>query len=172
MRLPLQSLLAFSMLALAGSALAIDLRDQRFSHTVYLQPYSKLRQAAELGDPEAQYDLAYLYYKADSDPAVSGLAQSDSRAAYWYRKAAQQGHARAQFNMAVLHLRGHGVDRDPVEAYAWLLQSAAQGHEGSGDLLRELDAILNARQTAEARERSTGLGVARPDPCCESASVP
>lgn len=151
--------LLFPLMLLAGTAEAVDPRDQRFSHTVYLQPYSKLRQAAELGDPEAQYDLAYLYYKADADPAITGVSQSDRLAAHWYRKSAQQGHARAQYNMAVLHLHGHGVERDPVEAYAWLLLSTDGGHEDSRSLLGELDAILNDRQVAAARERSTQLGV-------------
>lgn len=151
--------LLLPLMLLAGPIQAVEPRDQRFSHTVYLQPYSKLRQAAELGDPEAQYDLAYLYYKADSDPAITGVAQSDRLAAHWYRKSAQQGHIRAQYNMAVLHLHGHGVDRDPVEAYAWLLQASGGGHEDSRALIQDLDAILNDRQVAAARERSTQLGI-------------
>lgn len=143
---------------------AVDPRDQRFSHTIYLQPYSKLRQAAELGDPEAQYDLAYLYYKADSDPTISGVVQSDKLAAQWYRRAALQGHVRAQYNMAVLHLHGHGVDRDAVEAYAWLLQASAAGHDGSRKLLKDLDEILNEKQVAAAHDRSTRLRIDPPPP--------
>lgn len=152
--------LLLSLMLIAGAVQATDPRDPRFAHTVYLQPYSKLRQAAELGDAEAQYDLAYLYYKANSDPSITGVVQSDKLAAYWYRKAALQGHSRAQYNMAVLHLHGHGVERDPVEAYAWLLQAAAGGHEPSSALLDNLDSILNQRQVAAARERSSALGIA------------
>jgi len=138
---------------------AVDQTDQRFSHTVYMQPYSKLRQAAEQGDAEAQYDLAYLYYKSGSDPTISGVIHSDKLAAQWYRKAAQQGHGRAQYNMAVLHLHGHGVERDPVEAYAWLLQSADSGHEPSQDLIKELNAILNHKQIDQAKNLTHKLGV-------------
>lgn len=151
------------LIPIADVVHAVEPRDQRFAHTVYLQPYSKLRQAAELGDADAQYDLAYLYYKADSDPHISGVPQSDKLAAFWYRKAALQGHTRAQYNMAVLHLHGDGVERDPIEAYAWLLRSAAAGHEPSRTLLRELDGVLNARQVALGQERSGELGV-RPAP--------
>ena len=32
----------------------------------------------------------------------------------WYRKAAEQGHARAQYNL------GYSLVDDPIEAYAWL----------------------------------------------------
>ena len=147
-----------ALLLLAGS-LQAQLRDQRFAHTIYLQPYSKVRQAAELGDVEAQYDLAYLYYKAGEDPAIQGVAQNYRRAAYWYEKAALQGHARAQYNMGVLHLHGHGVERDPIEAYAWLLRSAETGHHESELLLAELDRILNDKQLVAARSRAGELGV-------------
>jgi len=153
------------MLGLVSSAaFATDPRDPRFAHTVYMQPYSKLRQAAELGDAEAQYDLAYLYYKADSDPSITGVIHSDKLAADWYRKAAQQGHARAQYNMAVLYLKGHGVERDPVEAYAWLLQSSSNGHEDSLVLIEELNDVLNTKQINSARTLSANLGVSSGSP--------
>lgn len=137
---------------------------QSFSHTVYLQPYSKLRQAAEQGDAQAQYDLAYLYYKSGSDPEITGLARSERLAAHWYREAAMQGHPSAQYNMAVLHLQGHGVERDPVVAYAWLLQASGNGHDASRELMDELNNLLNARQIEEARVRSAALKVAKPRP--------
>lgn len=137
---------------------------QSFSHTVYMQPYSKLRQAAEQGDAQAQFDLAYLYYKSGTDPQITGVTRSERLAAHWYREAALQGHASAQYNMAVLHLHGHGVERDPVVAYAWLLQSSANGHEGSEELLTELDELLNARQIEEAHVRSAALKVKKPRP--------
>ena len=147
-----------------GFAGAAEPVTQTFSHTVYLQPYSKLRQAAEQGDPQAQYDLAYLYYKSGSDPEITGVVRSERLAAQWYREAAVQGHARAQYNMAVLHLHGHGVDRDAVEAYAWLLQASANGHEGSQELMLELDELLNARQIEDAHARSDALPVRKPSP--------
>lgn len=137
---------------------------QSFSHTVYLQPYSKLRQAAEQGDAQAQYDLAYLYYKSGTDPEITGVMRSERLAAHWYREAAMQGHPSAQYNMAVLHLQGHGVERDPVVAYAWLLQAAANGHEGSKELIGELNNLLNARQIEEAHVRSAALKVTKPRP--------
>ena len=121
----------------------------------------ELIKTAKKGNVDAQFDLAYLYYKADSDPSVSGLSQSNDLAAYWYRKAAQQGHLSAQYNMAVLYLHGHGVDRDPVTAYAWLLQAADEGHPGSQELIKELDTILNEEQIQDAHQRSEELGVSR-----------
>jgi len=133
-----------------------------FSHTVYLQPYSKLRQSAEQGDAQAQYDLAYLYYKSGIDPEISGFARSERHAAHWYREAALQGHPRAQYNMAVLHLQGNGVERDAVVAYAWLLHASGNGHKGSSELIAELGELLNSRQIEDAHVRSTALQVSNP----------
>jgi TPR repeat protein len=143
---------------------ALEPAGQTFSHTVYLQPYSKLRQSAEQGDAQAQYDLAYLYYKSGTDPEITGLIRSERLAAHWYREAALQGHASAQYNMAVLHLHGHGVDRDAVAAYAWLLQASANGHDGSKILMNELEQLLNARQIEEAHEQSAALKVSKQRP--------
>jgi TPR repeat protein len=151
--------LILALLVLALPLFAAEDTSKRFSQTVYLQPYSKLRQAAEAGDPSAQFDLAYLYYKADSDPAIQGVIQSNSLAARWYRKAAEQGHVKAQYNMAVLHLQGHGVSRDPVSAYAWLLHSAGQGHQASIELKGELDGMLNEKQIDAAQQQSAELNV-------------
>ncbi len=137
---------------------------QDFSHTVYLQPYSKLRKAAQQGDPQAQYDLAYLYYKSGIDPEIAGLARSERLAARWYREAAMQGHPRAQYNLAVLHLQGHGVERDAIMAYAWLLLASGNGHEGSSELITELNGLLNAGQIEEAHLRSAALKVSEPLP--------
>ena len=54
-----------------------------------------LRKHAEEGDPEAQYDLAGLYYNAD------GVEKDYDEAAKWLHKAAEQGHSRAQCNLGV-----------------------------------------------------------------------
>ena len=160
----MRTCLLLFLLVCGSPALAQNAESQRFSHTLYLQPYSKLRQAAELGDAQSQYDLAYLYYKAGSDPLIIGVTQSYKLAAQWYRKAAQQGHTSAQYNMAVLHLQGEGVERDPVEAYAWLLHSSKAGHEASLAVIKELNGVLNEKQINTASQRSAALGVTPANP--------
>jgi hypothetical protein len=45
----------------------------------------------------------------------------------WYQKAAEQGLAQAQLNLAVLYLDGKGVESDPTVAARWLLKAAQQG---------------------------------------------
>ena len=45
----------------------------------------------------------------------------------WYHRAAWQGNPYAQFNLAQLYLRGHGVERDDAQAAAWLARAASHG---------------------------------------------
>jgi TPR repeat protein len=53
----------------------------------------------------------------------------DPRQAYeWYRKAADQGHALAQFALGLRYDSGHGVERDYEAAHFWYLCAARQGH--------------------------------------------
>ena len=45
----------------------------------------------------------------------------------WYRKAAEQGIAKAQFNLGVMYFEGRGVQQDDTEAVAWYRKAAEQG---------------------------------------------
>lgn len=48
-------------------------------------------------------------------------------AAEWYKKAADQGHARAQYNLGVMYANGEGVEEDDKAAVKWLTKAAEQG---------------------------------------------
>ncbi len=48
-------------------------------------------------------------------------------AAEWYKKAADQGHARAQYNLGMMYQHGEGVDQDDKAAVKWLTKAAEQG---------------------------------------------
>ena len=52
-----------------------------------------LRQRAEQGDAQAQADLGFRHSTGQ------GVPQDDVQAVAWYRKAADQGYAGAQFNL-------------------------------------------------------------------------
>jgi TPR repeat protein len=43
----------------------------------------------------------------------------DKEAVKWYRKAANQGDARAQFDLGNMYLSGEGVLQDDKKAYMW-----------------------------------------------------
>ena len=79
----------------------------------------------------------------------AGVPQSHAKAAKWWRKAAEQGHADAQNNMGLMYERGEGVPQNDAEAAKWYRQAAEQGHTNAQ---RSLDAIVE-RQRREAEEQ-------------------
>lgn len=68
--------------------------------------------------PEELNNLGDSYYeKEDYEQAVE-----------YYRLAAEQGHARAQYNLGICYDNGHGVKQDYNEAVKWYRKAAEQGH--------------------------------------------
>ena len=45
----------------------------------------------------------------------------------FYRLAAEQGYADAQYNLGVMYANGHGVSQDYAEAAKWYRLAAEQG---------------------------------------------
>lgn len=84
-------------------------------------PTAELRQRAEQGDTEAQYDLGLMYANGE------GVARDDEQAVRWFRSAAEQGDADAQFNLSFMYLNGEGVPQDYEEAIRWFRAAAEQG---------------------------------------------
>lgn len=112
--------------------------------------------AAEKGNVQAAFSLGQLYSRGwgvprdeadalrwlelanSNDPDHSqitgwvqvagyGMPQDFVQAAYWYRQAADRGHAEAQFNLAHLYARGQGVPKDEQEAARWCRAAATHG---------------------------------------------
>lgn len=55
-----------------------------------------------------------------------GIAQDHVAGVEWYRRAAEQGDAKAQGNLGVAYLNGLGVPQDFVTALMWSNLAAAQ----------------------------------------------
>lgn len=68
--------------------------------------YKKLQQLADIGDRDGQYNLGVMYTQG------KGVQKDDRKAAYWYEKAAMQGHRFALNNLANAYLNGVGVTKD------------------------------------------------------------
>ena len=56
-----------------------------------------------------------------------GVPKDVVQAAKWYRKAADQGNAAAQFNLGVSYHNGEGVEKDVAQAISWYSKAADQG---------------------------------------------
>ena len=59
----------------------------------------------------------------------TGVAQSYEKAVEWYRKAAEQGLARAQYNLGCMYENGTGVAQSYEKAVEWYQKAADQGFE-------------------------------------------
>jgi TPR repeat protein len=109
----------------------------------------KLRLAAIPGDAQAQYNLG----RAHDATGRINFSGDSGEAAKWYRKAADQGHVRAQVRLAMrfplggrglfeekptygnaqfargaMYHNGNGVPSDSKEAAKWFWLAADQGH--------------------------------------------
>ena len=69
-----------------------------------------------------------------------GVAQDDEEAVDWYRRAADQGHAEAQYPLGKMYAKGQSVARDAGEA---VRDHTSWRH--SGELARPLGAGQNGR---------------------------
>ena len=72
--------------------------------------------------PTAQCILGFMYHDG------RGVEQDCGQAGKWYRLAAKQGFALAQYNLGTMHDFGDGVAQDDNEAIAWYRRAAEQGH--------------------------------------------
>ena len=84
---------------------------------------AEVRARAEKGDVNAQTSLALQY--------AIGNRKDYAKEAYWYRKAAEQGSAEAQYFLGYCYERGEGVQQDYGEAVKWFRKAAEQG-DGNG----------------------------------------
>ena len=74
-----------------------------------------------LEDPETIYSFGMMSFDGDSVP------QDYVKAANWFRIAAEQGHAKAQHNLALMYENGQGMSQNYAEAAKWYHMAAEQG---------------------------------------------
>ena len=77
-----------------------------------------LKQSAELGNAEAQYNLGYCYQ------AGAGVEQNQQKAIEWYLKSADLGFNDALYQMMMAYGNGNGVEQDFEKAFSYALKCA------------------------------------------------
>lgn len=85
------------------------------------QAYEAFEAAAELGAPDAQFELGRLLL--DGLGTTPASRADPVAAAKWFDKAAEQGHAEAQRHLGILYRQGRGVKRSDVVAEEWYRKS-------------------------------------------------
>lgn len=75
-----------------------------------------------------------------------GVPKDDAQAVQWYRKAAEQGLAAAQYSLGLRYEKGLGVPNVYTLAEEWYRKAAEQGNTEAKEKLRNISA---ARSTQE-----------------------
>jgi TPR repeat protein len=87
------------------------------------------KKAAEQGNTAAQYNLAKLIAQRPDkeDP------RARKRVKYWYEKAAEGGQKEAINDLALLYLKGEGVEKNELKAFE-LFKKAAEMGDGAAQI--------------------------------------
>jgi hypothetical protein len=113
MKLAFNALACGGILALAhvGPTAAGPIEDAEaaFNRGDYTTAMEILRPLAKRGDGGAEYDVGVMYDQG------FGVAQNQTEAAKWYRRAADHGLEHAQHNLGSMYLEGQGVAQDYAE---------------------------------------------------------
>jgi len=107
-----------------------------------------VRQAAEQGNAEAQYDLGTRYRWGSG-----GVDLDAKEAAVWFRRAAQQGLAEAQRDLGGLHYYGEGVEQNLDEAAKWLGKAAERGDAEASAIVATIESFWGLRLAARRGEK-------------------
>ncbi|WP_418642377.1 protein kinase domain-containing protein [Vibrio chaetopteri] len=111
----------------------------------------KITVSARGYDSEVRYLNVYsdnlfvlsLNKKVEVKPKKNKHAESDIKAVKWFRKSADQGNAKAQYNLASMYEQGRGVDKDMTEAVRWYVKSAKQGNKDAQSKLKTMGKSWN-----------------------------
>jgi TPR repeat protein len=89
---------------------------------------------ANEGNPEAQYNMGWLYANG------IGARVDVPTALYWWEKAAASNHAPSQFSLGMVYLTGDGktIRKNVPEAIHWHMRSARNGYEEAQEMMRQL----------------------------------
>jgi hypothetical protein len=85
--------------------------------------------------PQGQYEVGDNYFYGRD-----GVFRDNQQAVVWYRRAAEQGYAEAQFTLGQFYEKGWGVSQDPAQAKKWYSDAARQGSEAADAALKRLAA--------------------------------
>jgi TPR repeat protein len=85
-----------------------------------------------------------------------GVMQDDAQAVDWFKRAAAQGHASAQFNLGLMYEQGRGVMQDFMRAYMWFSLAAAKGNSSAIKFRDQAAGKMTQDQIVEAQKLARG----------------
>lgn len=98
------------------------------------EAFSQLIPLAKEGNPEARYNIGWLYANG-----IGGKVDVPT-AIYWWEKAAASNHAPSQFSLGMIYLTGDGksIKKNVPEAIHWHMRSARNGYDEGREMMRQL----------------------------------
>lgn len=108
---------------------------------------NRLRAQANASRPGGPVERGHTYYLG------LGVPQDYVEAARWYYAAARRGDAAGQGFLGIMHVWGHGVIEDAVDAYMWLTLAVKGSPPGDQkESFRAVRNQLNRLLSSEGRE--------------------
>lgn len=105
-----------------------------------------IKRGAKSGSPEAQYYIGYLYDYGDCIDYI--LKKNKENAIKFYKMAAAQNHAGAQYALGMLHKSGNISLESNKEALMWFKKACENKHANA---CREYQMILSLANMANAK---------------------
>lgn len=90
-------------------------------------------------------------------PITRDESQDNTEAVKWYRRAAEQELALAQYNLGVMYAKGEGVPRNDQEAYVWFSLVAVSDSSSEKQLRDAIGQKLSSAERAAAQEKAAQL---------------
>ncbi|XP_005103522.1 secretory immunoglobulin A-binding protein EsiB [Aplysia californica] len=87
---------------------------------------------AHLGYDVAQHQVGQRYLHG------KGVEKHPDKAMEWFKKASDQGHPHAAYNLAVGHLKGYKTELRPGESHRLITHAAANGVREAHDVLNSV----------------------------------
>jgi uncharacterized protein len=103
--------------------------DWSYGYTMAVPEWQTLLARAKRGDPEAEWGVADRYADGCKDKRGNiTVRRSATKAAQWFRRAAEHGSSPAQNTLGVLLGNGHGTRKNVEEALSWLRKAFQSGN--------------------------------------------
>lgn len=113
---------------------------------------NRLIAQAGKGDKDSQFKLGDIYINGE------GVPINYSEAMHWYKKAALQGHADAQFSVGLMYDKGHiGIPKNNENAYVWYKLSSEQGQEDAKSNFISVENLMTTSEIERAEREVAKL---------------
>lgn len=113
-----------------------------------LEKLARRMPITELG--ESQFQIASAIYSGKG-----GAKQNYKEASNWYRRSAEIGNARAQYNLGSMYVNGLGMPQNQIQAFLWWFMAAGQGEKQALESLQSLSKSMTEEQVAQGQVLST-----------------